>query len=158
MNPYEPPPSVEEPRLSRLSRLLQLWRGQRMALEVDADPSLLEFLRGARVVYYGVVFFVDPEDRDTLHVAIPLHESNAANLADCVDEVLRLLPLFLADFPDLHSSLNHRRCIVRLIRSYRDLHTEFGERIELPAVITHHRCPVSGSGVQLGECPDFLLE
>ena len=48
-----------------------------------------------------------------------------------VSEVIRVLPSFLADNPEVHTHLRGRKLVVRMINSYTDKQTELRNEIVL---------------------------
>lgn len=83
------------------------------------------------MICYGVLFFVTPDDRQTLHIALPSSDVSAEGMQRIVDEAVRVLPYFAFDFPGLRRLVVHRKAVVRMIESYRETDDERWARATL---------------------------
>ena len=83
------------------------------------------------MICYGVLFFVTPDDRQSLHIALPSSDVSARGMQRIVDEAVRVLPYFAFDFPGLRRLVVHRKAVVRMIESYREPDDERWARVTL---------------------------
>ncbi len=133
-NPYEPPsPIGNEP--GWWDRVRAIFRKPVSITRSVRDPSLLEFVGGSPISYYGVVFFVDPSEPTLLHAAIALRENDAELIQRCVAEVQRVLPGFFWDYSDLEKAVDQRMLVVRFIDDYLEL-SEVVDRVTVGPITT----------------------
>lgn len=111
-NPYRPP--AHEPGGGDENQLWQivcrLWR----VLGTEAQ----QFSRGGIVIFEGIAFYVKPEDATTLYAASPSQTCTKSRMNLVVAEVIRIVPIFLAEHPNLVPLLRDRQLIVRLQSQY----------------------------------------
>lgn len=133
-NPYEPPSPLGY-ESGWWDRMLALFRKPVAITRSVRDPSLLEFVGGSPIHYYGVVFFVDPSDPTVVHAAIALRENEADLVQRCVAEVRRVLPGFFWEYSDLEKAVKHRTLVVRFIDDYLEL-SEVAKRVTAGPITT----------------------
>lgn len=83
------------------------------------------FADGGVLICEGIAFFIDPANPSVAYAASPSgdHSSDCMNLI--VSEAIRVLPLFLADHPEVHEHLRGRKLTVRMVKSYEDASSEY---------------------------------
>jgi hypothetical protein len=122
-NPYQPPPPTDLHE--------SWWQKLKRQLSPKPRPLSSRFADDSVTLHYGVAFIVDHDDPDRLHAALPSSEATEQRMRRNVDEVLRVLPDFIAENPNLHALLRGRNLVVRMIQTYEDLSIEQFSRVEL---------------------------
>ena len=89
------------------------------------------FAAGDAIICNGIAFFIDPGDPGVLYAASPSAEDSERRMNLIVAEVIRVLPNFLTDFPQLHPQLRGRKIAVRMISDYSDTHSPFRRQLVL---------------------------
>ncbi|MCA9137495.1 MAG: hypothetical protein KDB00_12070 [Planctomycetales bacterium] len=90
------------------------------------------FLEGEKFIDYGVVFFIDPDDDQVIHAALPLTSSTDQDVRRNTDEAIRILPEFLSSLPNVIPLVTGRDLVVRMVSSYRHLDDEVSELVVVP--------------------------
>lgn len=108
-NPYASPRSIHvETWWERLLRLL----GGLHA------PGPVVFADGGVLIHEGIAFFIDPANPLVAYAASPSTDQSDQRMNLIVSETIRVLPLFLADHPEVREHLRERKLTVRMIESY----------------------------------------
>ena len=121
-NPYQSPQSIK-PGESWWNvftkRILFWWTIQ--------EPG---FQNGDALLYAGIVFFVDPQEPNVLFAATPSADSTQRRLNLVVSETVRVLPMFLAENPQIEPYLVGRQLKVRLIHDYQNFDQDYSLEYE----------------------------
>jgi hypothetical protein len=86
---------------------------------LHASPSAV-FADGQAFVCEGIAFFIDPANPLVAYAASPSTDHSSLRMNLIVSEAVRVLPLFLADHPEVREPLRGRKLIVRMVNSYAD--------------------------------------
>lgn len=120
-NPYLPPKGTDD-RSGWWSRLRALFQRPETRSE--------KFARGELIVCNGIAFFIEPDDITIVYAASPSSDFSERRMNLIVSEVIRVLPLFLAEHPDLHPHLRGRRLTIGMFLEGYD--KRFGFRRAVP--------------------------
>lgn len=69
------------------------------------------FADGDACICNGIAFFIDPNDPHVLYAASPSAEDSERRMNLIIAEVIRVLPNFLTDFPQLHPIVLDHVCV-----------------------------------------------
>ena len=126
-NPYDSPQGIEDETKSWWESLLAVFRPKPEAADL---PSLARFLAGEPAIHYGVVFRVDPTDRQSLFAALPLAAVNdEGQVRHHVAEAVRVLHVVLQRHPQLKPVLLGRVLVVSFIDQYGKSAIELGRQV-----------------------------
>lgn len=95
-------------------------------------------------MFEGVSFFIDPDDQQRFYAALPSSVTSQTRMNAIVAEAIRVLPIFLVEYPELQEIAGGRRLVVRMIARYVDTQAQFVRQEETNLVIAHAACS-SGS-------------
>ena len=128
-NPYQPPADI--------GASVGWWERLRQFFMVR-DPNnplyqIPDFAAGQAVIYYGISFFIDPEDSSVLFAASPSADHSQERFDQIVAEALRLLPFFMDEVPAAMDLVQGRKLLVRMIGNYSDSQAEFIREAEVDA-------------------------
>ncbi|TWT76753.1 hypothetical protein CA13_72510 [Planctomycetes bacterium CA13] len=126
-NPYQPPNDVDpyENWWSKLRKHFQ-------HAPVKPPPN---FAEGHAIICDGLAFFIDPDDASVLYAASPSVNTSDERMDLIVREAVRVLPIFLADYPAVLPIILGRKLIVRMIRRYQDKQAEYIRQVQLDAKV-----------------------
>ncbi len=89
------------------------------------------FANGDAIICDGVAFFIDPEDPSVAYAASPSAEHSERRMNLIVAEVIRVLPAFLTEYPELRPQLAGRKLSIRMIDNYTDTQAVFRRELAL---------------------------
>lgn len=125
VNPYVSPKPCEE----QAGFLRRLFNWLKTACVRDRT-----FRKGFPYIYGGVAYFVDPEDSRTLYAGAPSEDTSDARLTLIAKEAIALLPEFLKEYEHLRASLDRRRLVVRIMKTYDGVYADYSRAVQvLPA-------------------------
>jgi hypothetical protein len=123
INPYEPPRPIENERETWKKRLRRWFAAPRRRSPV------VRFLRGERVIHYGVVFSISPEDPTTVVAALPLAVNDEKYVRRNLAEARRVLDEFVTVYPELAAPLAGRKLVVSMFSSYKAVSEEIRREV-----------------------------
>ncbi len=115
-NPYESPGAYKQFE----SWWQSIWR-MFSARKFRVDS----FAGGAKLIVEGIAFYLDSAQPEFLIAASPSSDVTDERMKLVAAEAIRLLPLFLKRYPELHDTFAGRRFIARLITAYCDNPTSY---------------------------------
>jgi hypothetical protein len=121
-NPYQPPASIDE-RESFWSWIRALFRSPHLRSR--------DFAKGDPIICAGIAFFIDLEDSTIAYAASPSSDFSEQRMNLIVSEAIRVLPLFLADHPELHAHLRGRNLTVGMFCNDYDHQSGFRRQVPL---------------------------
>lgn len=122
-NPYQPPDFQEGSR--------SIWTMLAELFSSGEQIAKRRFIEGYAILFQGVAFFVYPKEPTVLYAASPSSVTTESRMNLIVVEVVRLLPEFLAAYPNLQDVVANRKVVVRMIGSYDRIQAEFLREVEL---------------------------
>lgn len=66
----------------------------------------------------GIAFYIAPNNLANMFAASPSATANGKRMNLVVAETIRVLPIFLTNYPRLHSIMRGRTLVVRMIENY----------------------------------------
>lgn len=122
-NLYQPPATVDPPETwwSRLHKILRSVPHVRKR----------DFASGDSIICDGIAYSINRDDTSLDYAASPSSDFSDKRMNLIVAEAIRVLPYFLANYPDLHTQLWGRKLCVRMISEYADVRSSAS-----PAVAT----------------------
>ncbi|WP_146582717.1 hypothetical protein [Neorhodopirellula pilleata] len=127
VNPYAPPRSLPTTAV-----------GQWVPTQEATLQTLAQNFRdGQPFIHYGVVFFLDTNDDQTIHAALPLSSSSDSLVQRNTNEAIRVLPEFLSTLPNASSAVSGRNLVVRMISTYDHFRDEACTRVVVPWATIH---------------------
>jgi len=139
INPYAPPQNLPARSVAHVSQ----------TQEATLQTLTQRFLDGRPFIHYGVVFFLDANDDEAIHAALPLPSPSDMLVSRNVNEAIRVLPEFLSSLPNAVLAVSGRNLVVRTISSYDRLDDEVYNRIVVlwAAILASDGEPSDGRGV-----------
>lgn len=109
-NPYESPRSIH----------VETWWDRLRTLFGGSHAPSRTFADGRALICEGIAFFIDPANPSVAYAASPSEDHSSDRMNLIVSETIRVLPMFLADHPEVHEHLRERKLTVRMVDSYAD--------------------------------------
>ena len=123
-NPYSAPNPARDDEPSFWS---WLWKALSGFL---TEPTVrARLLAGTPVMQYGVLFFIDPDDKHLIHAALPLLNVSEETKKRNVEEAKRELRKLIEDHGDIEPDLRDRMLSVRFIANYQDFDDQVCEPV-----------------------------
>jgi len=116
-NPYQSPATVDPPET--------WWSRLRKMLRSAPHVRKIDFASGDAIICDGIAYYINPNDTFLAYAASPSSDFSDKRMNLIVTEAIRVLPYFLADYPDLHTQLRGRKLCVRMISEYADVRSNF---------------------------------
>jgi hypothetical protein len=109
-NPYQSPNAIE---------FVPRWW---LKLRKMFEPSPLKlFLRGRAIICEGIAFSLDPKSRRVFYAASPSINHSDERMDLIVEEALRILPVFVNEYPELRAGVLSCNLCVQMIHGYNDV-------------------------------------
>lgn len=122
-NPYQSPPAVD--------RQETWWTKLRGVLRLDPSTRKTDFPGGDAIICCGIAYFINLKLPSVLYASSPSSDLSQERMNLVVAESIRVLPIFLAEHPELHPLIRGRRLTVQITNSYSNVKSNVLREVEL---------------------------
>lgn len=122
-NPYQSPVAVD--------RYQSWWTKLRGLLGPNSSTHASAFSSGDAIICCGIAYSIDPDNSSFLYASSPSAETSQERMNLIIAETIRVLPIFLADYPELHPLIRGRKLAVRMTKSYSNAKSDVLRVVEL---------------------------